>query len=622
MRAFLAVARREIEEKRFVFGAAAVASLLPLVVPLVRGLHGQPAQEVRELSAVVLASTFALGLALGLGGTVLASDLADRRSGFYFSRPVSGLALWAGKLGAACVLAITTGALVYGPTLAVDRSAPAETGAPASAVLAMAAVAAVFVSHGAAIAVRERSSLLLADLAWLAVAGIAAALVVRRIALAPAPEAFVRAVNVLPFVVGIALAVGGLVATLLGRTEIRAAHRALSSTLGIGLGVGVAALGGYASWVLSATPHDLDAIDSALPARQGSWAIVQGDARGGEPAFLFEPFSNRYRRIGGSWHWPAFSPDGTRAAWFESSWSGDRLDLVTWNLGDPVARPVRTTLSFGGYPQALLSEHGERIATVEEHVVSVYDASSQTLLASARLAADHAYYRGFFPDAGQLRLYRVKAPETGGIDIFQLDIARKTFAVTGEIAGAEHLAFTASANGDQILLREKTRLTLRDGTTGALKASLAERGPTKSPFGVFLSDGRIAVSVVEGSVVRIEVLGPDGRPERTIPIPARERISLGGEVSPGKLVVAAGGNAKIRESRTIFLADLSSGEVIKVAEGLFPVCALIRFQAEPNALPAPGSEATKLFYGPGRSLVRFDPLTGERRVLLGRERPR
>jgi hypothetical protein len=622
MRAFLAVARREIEERRFVFAAAAVTSLVPLAVPLVRGLHGQAALEIRQLLAGVLAATFALGLGLALGATCLASDLADRRIGFYFSRPVSGLALWAGKLGAACVLAFATAALGYAPTLAVDGVSRSESGLPAGAVLAMVAVAAVFASHGAAIAARERSSLLFADLASLVVAGLAAALVVRRIVLASAPEAFFHAVSALPFVVGIALAVGGLVATIRGRTEIRAAHRALSTTLAAGLGLGVVALGGYASWVLSVTPHDLDSVASALPARQGPWAIVQGDARGGEPAFLFEPLGNRHRRVGGSWRWPALSADGAHAAWFEPSSSGDRLDLVTWNLGDPAAQPVQTKLSFASYPQTFLSEHGERIATVEEHLVSVYDASSQSLLASARLDRDHAYYRGFFPDAGHFRLYRVKAPETGGIEILDFDIARKTLVVIGEMAGAEHLMFSASADGDRILLREKTRLTLRDGKTGALKASLAERGPTKSPFGALLSDGRIAVSVVEGNAVRIDVFGPDGRPERTIPIPARDRISLGGEVSPGRLVVAAGGNANVRESRTIFLADLSTGEVIQVAQNLFPVCAFMAFQGDPDSSPAPGSEATRLFYGPGRSLVRFDPLTRERRVILGHEKAR
>lgn len=34
--------------------------------------------------------------------------------------------------------------------------------------------------------------------------------------------------------------------------------------------------------------------------------------------------------------------------------------------------------------------------------------------------------------------------------------------------------------------------------------------------------------------------------------------------------------------------------------------------------PGPGEEATKLFIGSGGSLVHFDALTGERRVILGK----
>ncbi|HEV2063603.1 MAG TPA: hypothetical protein VGS00_03535, partial [Thermoanaerobaculia bacterium] len=89
MRGFLAVARREIEEKRFVFAAAAAASLIPFAIPLVRGLHGTAATEARDWTTAILAGTFLLGLGVVLGGSVISRDLVDRRIGFYFSRPLS-----------------------------------------------------------------------------------------------------------------------------------------------------------------------------------------------------------------------------------------------------------------------------------------------------------------------------------------------------------------------------------------------------------------------------------------------------------------------------------------------------------------------------------------------------
>ena len=113
MRAFLAVARREIEEKYFVFGAALVVAFVPFAVPLVRSLHGQDARDMRNWLALIGAGTFGAAVAAALGATVLASDLAERRIGFYFSRPISGFSLWAGKLGAACVIALASAGLIF-----------------------------------------------------------------------------------------------------------------------------------------------------------------------------------------------------------------------------------------------------------------------------------------------------------------------------------------------------------------------------------------------------------------------------------------------------------------------------------------------------------------------------
>ena len=90
---------------------------------------------------------------------------------------------------------------------------------------------------------------------------------------------------------------------------------------------------------------------------------------------------------------------------------------------------------------------------------------------------------------------------------------------------------------------------------------------------------------------------------------------MGGEVAAGKLVVAASGDSEDRTHRTIFLVDLSTGEVRKVGERLFPI-SYFWWYSNINLRPEPGSEGTKLFYGPDGSLVHFDALTGERRVIL------
>ena len=84
---------------------------------------------------------------------------------------------------------------------------------------------------------------------------------------------------------------------------------------------------------------------------------------------------------------------------------------------------------------------------------------------------------------------------------------------------------------------------------------------------------------------------------------------IGGEVASGQLCVAFGDPSLHYD---LWLVGLDDGSLRKVADGLRPI--VLRSTA-----PAVGSDATKLFFaGTGdHSLVRFDPLTGERRTLIG-----
>ena len=100
-------------------------------------------------------------------------------------------------------------------------------------------------------------------------------------------------------------------------------------------------------------------------------------------------------------------------------------------------------------------------------------------------------------------------------------------------------------------------------------------------------------------------------------LPDGERVRLGGEIAPGKIVAGVGS----WEDQRLFVVDLDSGQMKQFAEHLAPVLQHQNYFEPANFAPAPGSEATKLFYDADESLIRLDPLTGERRVLLGGARP-
>lgn len=635
MRGLLAVARREIEEKWFVFPVALVASLVPFAIPLLRGMRGAAAAEVREWSALGGALAFAAGLAAALGATTIASELAERRIGFYFSRPISGIALWAGNLGAACFMALSVAVLVSAPTLIAAKGRVILWDHPAQALglLVIGVVAVILVFHAGAIALRPRTPLLALDVAVLALLSLAVVAIRQRFVMAFAAEALGRAEAMLMTAAATALLVAGLLAVTRGRSDSRAAHRVLSASLWGTLGAAVAIVALYAGWVFSATPQDLKALETVLPAARGNWIMVQGPARGAEPAFLYDVATGRYQRAGADWRWPILSPDGTQAVWFQPSGPRGPFETMTWKLSNPGSKPVRTLLSFPGRPTAILSEHGERLATIAGGILSIHDLASGTSLGSARVDGERSYPRGFFLSRDRFRVFRQSSPETpsarGRLDILEFDTLTKTLTTTGTIEDVDRIAYSTSDTGDRLLVRERSRIALRDGRSGALLVSLLERGPGKHTLARFLSDGRIVISVVDvpspgltrqpSEPLRVEVFAPDGKREHTVEIPARDRIALGGEIAPGKLVVAAGGATNETLNRTIFLVDVPSGEVRQVADGLFPVAYFAPWSSDrPNYLLAPGSEGTKLFFGPGRSLVHFDALTGERRVILGR----
>ncbi len=216
---------------------------------------------------------------------MIARDLGERRLGFYFARPISGGAIWAGKMAAAAVLAAGAGALVLLPVLLTGNAPDPSgywgsvmTGGPLSmpwlalgwlGVILLALAAA----NAAGVILRSRSPWLLLDLAALSVTaattwtcleiltragaglttwmGISGPDPTMRVALLQDVEAVVAGV------VLIALAAAGAAQVLRGRTDLRRGHRSLSIVLwGVLL---------PASLVLAVTPG------GSCPPRRRTW---------------------------------------------------------------------------------------------------------------------------------------------------------------------------------------------------------------------------------------------------------------------------------------------------------------------------------------------------------------
>jgi hypothetical protein len=617
MSGFLAIFRREFGGRRLILIAAGLASVIPLLLPVFRRMAAGDVAEARGWMALIVSAGFAFGLATALGASMLVPRIATRRIAFDFARPVSGSAIWLGSLAAAIALALSTAAIVWIPALLVGaRLNKADVFSDRWAwglavVLAVATLPVTFsIVHAMGLINRSRSVLVAFDVLGSILCAVGLATISSRL-----PNYFAHGPRTacLLFVTAAAalgLVAGGQASVTRGRIDARAAHLALSTILWSLILAAVLAANVYAVWVMAAKPESLRAATegfTVLPAAKGPWVQLSGSARGADARFLFDTIGGRFTRAQTfDWRGPLISRDGTRAAWMEGSDGRGPSTIRFWRLDDPASRPVVTRLP-GTTALFELSADGSRVATWENGDLSVHDLDAQRTLASARLPlGDNERLTGVFVGRDVFRVHRAG---NSSIDLFDFDVARRTLTPLGRIAGLKAVQWSlTNPDGARILAESGSprSVQLFDGQSGALLATLGE-ARAEGRWPTFLPDGRIAL--VQRLVTSgLEIFGPDGRPEGPIALPPTRHVYFGGVVAAGQLVLGVAGEGFRYAS---YLADLERKTVRKVADDLSPV-------PLGRLMPEVGGEATKLFYGPDqRSLVRFDPLTGQRRTLIG-----
>ncbi len=322
MRGFLAVAQREVVDRRMWLVAALAAGLIPLAAPLLPWVGSGTAAEARSMLASVLAATLVTAGALALGLSMVGSDLAERRFGFYFARPLSAGAIWWGKLAGSFLIVVLVGVLAAVPAALVGGTLVLQevAGLP-SDVAVFAGAAAVFVllvlglAHALGVMGRSRSVWIVADLVAAVAVGGALWAVGRRFMLAGPGTLMTWLLASSLAAVLVALLAAGWVQVAVGRTDPRRGHRALSATLWGALGSFALTVVGYATWVFAATPSSLDRLWEVMPAREGSWVVVSGDSAGrGDyyPAFLLDTATGRWVRLEPTSHWCTRPTAGAR----------------------------------------------------------------------------------------------------------------------------------------------------------------------------------------------------------------------------------------------------------------------------------------------------------------------
>ena len=321
MRGFVAILRRELFERRLLGLLALALGLIAAVLPLAPGIRPDrmSVSDLQGGTALGLALLLTVILAFFLGSSMIAADLAERRLGFYFSRPLPGWAIWAGKMAAALVLILSGGILVLVPAALLGGNLNLDgiwgvgnvisVSGPSLVVSWVAFLLLVLLAtHAVSVILRARSSWALLDLAALAVVaglvwGALRRLKLEGVLLRSTFPARVDQPGVVAWMelgllaaVLLALAVAGALQVVRGRTDLRRAHRVLSQGLWGMLLAAVLLFVGFAAWVLAAGPGDLLGFSGVAAAPGSHWLAFDGPAArrpGYHPSFLYDLDSGR-----------------------------------------------------------------------------------------------------------------------------------------------------------------------------------------------------------------------------------------------------------------------------------------------------------------------------------------
>ncbi|PYQ22438.1 MAG: hypothetical protein DMF79_05955, partial [Acidobacteria bacterium] len=432
-----------------------------------------------------------------------------------------------------------------------------------------------------------------------------------------------------------------------GRTDARRGHLALSATLWSLLFTGLGLVSAVGWRQLQPTPRDLGDVLWAAGTPRGDWMYVVGHVRGRigfwfSPMFLYQPGSGRFIRLGnaGQATPPAFSDDGQQAAllkvedWRSEGWSAAQLHLADLASDPPSLRAV--PLGIPPLPKTeptlAFCPDGDCLLLAQDEALTLYDLSSGKSRWTAPSLRGRWIEPVVFLDRELLRAYRRTDLTTSTIEIVTVRLRDGSQQPTGRLESPESTRLRSSASGERLLVlhhpttrdpalaRPLRKASFHDGVTGALLRTLAEN--VADVDADFLADGRIALAEIREGAGRLRVLGRDGTEGRSIDLGPLQQVSLGGEPEPGRLFLGLGPCPMfLPMGCEAALVDVESGQVTRVP-GVSPARPLWHPRVglvQPR--PAPGSLGATLFRTFEGQLVRLDPKTGSREVLLGDAHP-
>lgn len=636
-----AVALREIGDRWQVLAAAAVAGLTALAAPLLPGVTSGAPGEARFMFAFIAAVAFVVAVGWSVGSGAISAELSAGRMGFLFARPLSGPAIWTGKMAGAFIAVLASGLLVLAPTMAVSVvTATWPGGWPVGdvivGVLAL-SVAVVAVAHPVAFLWRTRSPWLLADLVALVLVAATIAASLLTLLRTGSAEAVVVALDSTAAVVLLTLLAAGAAQVIRGRCGVREGHRVLSLTLWGVTAAYAVALASSTWWFVHVGPSDLDEVGTVATSARGPWAAISGPAAhrpGYHPTFLLDTGTGRWVPAASHTLYDSlsFSDDGSRAAWLAVDFGLRRtvtvLGVATLAPGAPAV--VRTPMEeLPSAARITVAPSGEVAALVEDDTVSVLSLPSLDIVAAVHLPGDaRARWPAFLDDGtvAVLSFSRERGAPTAAVDVATFDPASRRLTPRSgfELAAEErwvtgprihpatrHMLSVAPAD-------DGVALVLSDLLTGT-RVAVLERAAKQARIARarFLSDGRVAVAAQRDDGYHLLLFGSDGAPLLDRPLPPADGVGLGAEYVRGSIAVSLlKRDGAGRASRRAIGVDLSSGAVAAIGNDLrIANPAFLWRSADIAEVIGTGTPASRLFAGSDGTLYLLETGTGELRPL-------
>jgi hypothetical protein len=625
MSAVLGIARREVHERRFLLGAAAVLSL---VAGILRVVPSPWAKDLGESLTLLLLLAFPAGAALAVGSSLIGRDLAERRLSFYFSRPLSAGSLWAGKFLGGAVLVSGAFLCCYVPMVVGWLRDGLSVEPRAAGFMLLVFLALMGLAHVAITMYRSGSPLFALDLGLAAAFALMLAVEVKHLTAAGAGYALFHVLGpaALP-ALAIVTVVAAAAQLLYGGADPRRGHLALSVSVWSLAFVALGALALWGRWVLAVTPTEVGGVGfPVLAAPQGSAVFFKGPPPQGRagfsPIFLMDGQSGAYLRVPPErMTIPAFSADGRWAAWVAPS--------VSWTSYAAPREVVPFVGSRSGLDLAVARLDGRRSAIEQRRlddldpasIALALDADARQVLVSgrssvalvdgasgrvlARLALPDAMAGDFLP-GGVVRLYLKEVNSSGGVAFVVLDWTPREGGRVERArwSGLSKVLWLGARRGDLSVVTSGSRgRALVDAGRGV--AVTLETGPAN--VALVLSNGQVALDAGN----EVHVVTRDGQTVARIPVEPRLRVAALRETAPGELAVGLW-TPSLNDRRTVF-ADAATGAIRREEHDLLPAGPGLGTLPEPE----PGSPASRLFVDPGGALIALGP-DGEKRTLVPR----